>query len=162
MLKIKSHFSAISPPYYIPYFPALIRPIKIFLPYFKAELAMPLYETLRRHKANSHRCHRFCTAAAAEAAPRACATGPCGSTTAFQESTFPGLETRTNTDEMQISPNLPRSHFFFLIFSPRGASERREERGAGRAAAQTGAPIASAVPQRRSSALTHPSAAPTP
>lgn len=38
VLKIKSHFSAISPTYYIPYFPALIRPIKIFLLYFKARL----------------------------------------------------------------------------------------------------------------------------
>lgn len=32
---------------------------------------MPLYEMLKQHKANSHYCHRFCSMAGAESAPRA-------------------------------------------------------------------------------------------
>lgn len=38
VLRIKSYFSAISPTYYMPYFPALIRPINIFLLRFKGGL----------------------------------------------------------------------------------------------------------------------------
>lgn len=78
-LKTKSHFSAISPTYYIPYIPALIRPIKIFSLYFKDELQTLSTKRLKQQTKQTHViCHQFCAVAGAQPAPRAPLPDPAG------------------------------------------------------------------------------------